>query len=309
MSGSTKPAAAGLLFALVAVWASVAGAQIVALPPEDVPSEGPPLRIRVAYEHRFNADIDNSSAEFDVDAMRTSLDHTFELTKGLSWDNAFAYRYAHYDFSSSGPWKNIHGGLLGSRLRWAVADHWNVFAGPVVSFEGESNSDFGDGVTAGGLIGFAWSSGPDLSLGLAFGAMSQIEDDARFLVIPTVKWRFADDFQLRTGMLEYGSSLGLGAELGWQLTDTVQWTVGAQIQRHRMRLRDSGANSGGVGQERSLPAYVKLAWQIAEPFALELFGGVHFAGELRLENEHGTKLYDRDFDPQPSLGLRATLRF
>jgi hypothetical protein len=76
-----------------------------------------------------------------------------------------------------------------------------------------------------------------------------------------------------------------------------------------MRLDDDGSNPDGVGQERSLPLYAKLAWQVADPLALEIFGGVHFAGELRVENSRGTKLSERDFDPQGALGLRAQLRF
>lgn len=303
-------AVAGLFATTVAVLVSDAQAQLVELPPAEPAAAVRRFRLSVGYDHRFDADIDgNGNGEFGVDAVRGALGYSLPLTDALRWDNYASYRFAHYDFSQTDPWEDIHAAMWVSRLRLSVAEDWTLHGGPLVSFEGESGSDFSDGLIGGGVLGFDWSASPDLSLGLGFGVVSQIEDDARFLLIPTVNWKFADAWRLRTGILELGAGTGVGAELDWELADRFQWAFGVQIQRKRMRLDDGGSNPDGVGQERSLPVYAKLVWQVADPLGLELFGGAHFAGELRVENSRGTKLSERDFDPQATLGLRAQLRF
>lgn len=299
-----------LVFAGIAA-APGARAQVVELPPEE-PAPSPTaahFRVHLAYDHRFDADIDGNNGDFAVDSVRGSVGYWFDLGDAFSWDNYASYRFSHYDFAGSGPWEDVHGALWASRLRWRAGDQWSFFAGPLVIFEGESGSDFGDGWMGGGLLGFAWSPGPDLRLGLAFGAISQIEDDARFLIVPNVDWRFFDTWRLRTGILELGAGLGIGGELAWQLAPRLEWAFGAQVQRRRMRLDDGGANPDGVGQDRSVPVYAKLVFEAADPVALEVFGGAHFAGELRVENRRGTKLVERDYDPQAFLGLRARFRF
>jgi hypothetical protein len=311
MQGSTARfvGVASFLAAAVTLLASNAHAQIVELAPTEEAGAEQPLHISVAYEHRFDADIDGNNGEFSVDGVRVGLNYALSFSDDVKWDNYLSYRHTHYDFSASSPWESINGATWASRLSWSLSDSWSLYGGPLVMFEGESGSDFSDGVVGGALLGFTWISSPDLSLGLAFGAVSQIEDDARFLLIPTVNWKFADAWRLRTGILGYGAGVGIGAEVDWQLTDSVEWAVGAQLQRKRMQLDGDGTNPNGVGQERSLPIYAKLSWQVAEPLALELFGGVRVAGELRLENRSGSKLSDQDYDPQGTLGLQAKLRF
>ncbi len=310
MPRSGRRAVAGFFAAAVAVVVSNAQAQVVELPPTEPVAADPRLRLSVGYEHRFDADIDgNGNGEFGVDAVRGGLGYSLPLTDALTWDNYASYRFADYDFSKADPWDDIHGATWASRLRLTVADDWTLYGGPLVMFEGESGSDFSDGLMGGGVLGFDWSASPTLRLGLGFGVVSQIEEDVRFLLIPTVNWKFADTWRLRTGILELGAGMGIGAELDWELSDRFAWAFGAQIQRKRMRLDDGSSNPDGVGQERSLPVYAKLVWQVADPLGLEIFGGIRFAGELRVENSRGTKLSERDFDPQGTLGLRAQLRF
>ncbi len=286
-----------------------ARAQVVELAPDEPAATPAHLRFHLAYDHRFDADIDGNNGEFGVDSVRGSVGYWFDLSDAISWDNYASYRFSAYDFSGSGPWDDIHGVLWASRLRFRVADQWSFYGGPLVSFEGESGADLTDGFVGGGMVGFSWSPGPDLRLGLAFGVLSQIEDDARFLLVPSVDWRFADVWRLRTGILELGAGLGLGGELAWQLSPRLEWAFGAQVQRRRMRLDDTSPNPEGVGQDRSVPVYAKLVWEAGDPLALEIFGGAHFAGQLRVENSRGTKLVQRDYDPQAFLGLGARFRF
>jgi hypothetical protein len=299
--------ASALAAAVVA--AGTTRAQVVELAPDEPAAGSAHFRFHLGYDHRFDADIDGSNGDFGVDSVRGSAGYWFELADGLSWDNYASYRFSDYDFSAPAPWDDVHSALWASRLRFAAGDQWSFYGGPLLGFEGESGSDFGDGFVGGGMLGFAWSPGPDLRLGLGFGVLSQIEDDVRFLVVPTVDWRFADAWRLRTGILELGAATGLGGEIGWQLAPRVEWAFGAQFQRRRWRLDGGASNPDGVGQDRSLPVYAKLVWEAAGPVALEFVGGVHFAGELRVESSRGTKLAERDYDPQGFLGLRARFRF
>ena len=47
-----------------------------------------------------------------------------------------------------------------------------MLAAPVVQWMGEGGADMSDAFTGGGLVGFNYQAGPDLSLGLLVGALS-----------------------------------------------------------------------------------------------------------------------------------------
>ena len=91
-------------------------------------------------------------------------------------------------------------------------------------------------VTGGGLVGFNYQASPDLSLGLLVGVLSQIEDDAILLPIPTANWKFAEKWTLRAGVNRLGPTVGVGGELAWKFAKTVELAGGIQFQKRRFRL-------------------------------------------------------------------------
>jgi hypothetical protein len=111
---------------------------------------------------------------------------------------------------------------------------------------------------------------------------------------------------------------GVGAEVSWQISDTVSIGTGLAYQSRRYRLDDSriraiGArgrsDKNGIGQETEVPVFAMVQWKPTPKSAIDLLAGVAFAGNIRVESNTGGRLSDHDYDPAPFVGLKGTIAF
>jgi len=294
---------------------------------EEQTAEHKPFRLSAAYAHRFEADL-NKNGKFSVDTTRIEFASQTELTSSLWWDNLVGYEFNGYDFSNTRRgswWKDVHFLTYIPSLRWQIDKHWSVFGGPVLQVAGESDADWGDGVSGGAIVGVLWKHDANLSVGGAIAGLTRIEDKFGLAPIPLVLWRFGNGWVFRSGVPDFGARRGFGVEIGWG-TDSFEIAGGLQLQQRRFRLDDDvnsaspqAGQRNGVGQERSAPVYGKFTWRLGGGTELDLFAGVAFAGQLKIEDDDGHRnkieaadpTFDpkQEFDPQPILGSRIRFLF
>ncbi len=293
-------ASAGLIVPAPPVYAQVA---VVEVEPARKPT---PFKLDLGYSHLFNTDID-SGGDFQRNGFRASFGAEFGLAPRLKLDNVFAYEYHNYTFSgtSAFQWNDIHLIQYIPLLKWVESERWQFFVGPIVQVNAEDGADFGDAITGGGIVGFNYVRSPTLSIGLLIGALSQIEDDAVVAPIPVIRWKFAEQWMLRTGVSQLGSLSGLGAEVAWQAVKNLELAAGAQFQRRRFRLD----RNDRVAQETSVPLYGKVSWWMFPQGRLEVFAGIAAGGELRLETKNGDKIIEEDYDKTANIGARIHFTF
>jgi len=282
----------GPLFAQVAV---------VDIEPEET---GTTARLYMGYGHLFKTDIDGNG-NVSRDGFRLLFNGDISFTSDFKLTNIISYDFHHYDFSSSSrfQWNDIHFANYVPLFTWKANDQWSILAAPIVRLNIEGDAKVKDGLRGGGIVGFNYIYSPTLSLGLAIGALDQIEDGAQIVPIPVINWKFADAWRLRAGVSNLGAQNGLGAEVGWQWMPKVEVVGGVQFQRRRFRLNTNDQ----VGQETRIPIYAKLSFAMTPRGKLELYTGVAAGGELRLENKNGNKIREEDYDATPMLG--ASLDF
>ena len=265
-------------------------------------------RITAGFGYRTDADLDHGG---DFDELRFSIAGVGLIRFNDQWTMApiLAYRFSHYDWSSSGPWEDIHTLRTTPLIQYALDDHWTVFTGPSIGFSAESGADISDSFIFGAIVGVRYKISPTLTVGGALGIFSQIEDDVTVVPIPIVHWEITERWSLNAGFTEVAAEGGIGAEVGYKIND--RWSAGAgvQFEKRRFRLSDDGPVPNGVGEDRSVPIYAKVTWQACTNAAVELIGGVQAAGNVRLENQNGHKIGDDDYDPSGLIGLRAVLTF
>jgi hypothetical protein len=114
---------------------------------------------------------------------------------------------------------------------------------------------------------------------------------------------------------------GVGAEVSWQVSETVSLGTGLTFQTRRFRLSDKtrvaasgGARTGrtdegGVGQESEIPVFAMLRWKPTAKTAIDLLAGVAFAGNVRVESKTGGRIADDSYDPAPFAGLKGQIFF
>jgi hypothetical protein len=271
--------------------------------------------IHSGYDHVFETRVDNTGgADMSLDSFLIGAGGRFDIADNLTLSALFHYELDAYDFTEGLDvlaWEDINQFTLAGLLDYELDEHWHVLGGPIFRLAGEGSAVFDDAFTGGGLIGFTYLASKDLTVGLALGLLSQIEDDPAIMPVPIVRWHFAEPLTLKVGISPLGGRTGLGPELIWHVAEQIDVGAGLQYQRRRFRLDDSEAlaTRDGVGEDTSLPIYARLTWRPIPAAAIEVFGGVVTAGEVTLADDRGHNHVDNDYDATGTLGMRAEYRF
>lgn len=158
-------------------------------------------------------------------------------------------------------------------------------------------------------MGASYRVSDRLRIGAGVAISERLEDDPSMSPLLTLVWAITDDLTLRVGGSAEAEEGAARAELGWQALPELELAVGASRQLGRFRLDDSGVAPEGVGRDRSIPIYARARWQIARHVELSMMTGVAVGGELRLEDRHGRKVREEDYDPAPFATLRLAVGF
>ena len=264
-----------------------------------------PFDVNLAYGHQANTDLKNASGDFHRNAFRLGLNAEIAISNSLKVDNILFYTNHNYTFSgdSAFQWEDIHRVSYAPLFKYQADEQWTILGAPLIQWFGEGGAKASDSFTGGGLVGFNYRSSPDFSVGLLIGVLSQIEDDAVFLPIPTLRWKFAEQWIIRLGLNRLGPDVGLGGELVYQLNKTVEIAGGLQFQKRRFRLDKNNR----VGEETQSPLYGKFTWWMFPEANLEFFASLVTNGTVRLENKNGSKITNKDYDNTAFFG--GKLRF
>jgi len=303
------------------------GVDIPAIMDPDV--KGPPTVASLQYGHQFKVDVEDSGTEIARDNVFFSLAHRIKISDKTSFFALGGYSLSAYDFSGNSgnayQWDDVHRAVIGGLFGHDLNEEWRIIGGGVVRSWGEGGADYGDSITGGLIGGFDYHPNEDFSIGLLIGAFSGLEESIGLMPVPTLKWKFAEDWKLHVGLVSVFDP-GVGADVSWQVSDTVSLGTGITFQSRRYRLSDkrravggiggSGSSNhpnrdddGGIGQESEVPVFVSLKWKPTAKTSIDLLAGVAFAGNVRLEDKDGGRIADDSYDPAPFVGLRGQIAF
>ncbi len=299
---------------------------LLAAPDSALPQEEPQKRLgpaaagwtsfsRGGAVYQFDSDLDNG-AEFSAGRFNLEAGFGYSWTRRNSAALALSYSLDDYSFSNQSagqagsitPWDDIHSLSLSLPVRWGVSERWSSFFVPSLRSTGESGAEFSDTISAGLLGGFAYRFGDRLTIGPGLGLFSELEDNATIFPILIIDWQITDKLSLETGR-GLAATLGPGLTLNYQLNPTWNVAVGGRYEKLRFRLDTNGETAGGIGEDRSFPLYASVTHRFTPKAAASLVGGLELGGELRQEDEDGTRIASESYDPAPFLGLTFNIRW
>lgn len=291
---------------LICVVGSDTFAQVAVVDAVQAP-ESRPFDLQFSYGYLGNTDLKKSSGDFHRNSFGARFHAELGLTSDLKVDNMFIYEYHNYSFSNASPFQfdDVNRIAYLPLFQWQTSQRWVLMGAPFFNLFFEDGANMADGFTGGGVVGFNYISSPDFSIGLLIGAISQIEDDALVAPIPLLFWRFADHWMLKLGPQILGPTPGVGAEVAWRLSKSVELSTGVQFQRRRFRLD----RADQVAQDTVVPVFVKGRWWFINEGSLEFFASIAAGGELRLENKNGNKITEKDYESTPYVGARLLFTF
>ena len=278
-----------------------------------------------AFTQQFESDLDDAAGDMSRSGVMAGLGHRFELNE--DWYIVLQGNYigSYYDFSRDAGqggggatyrWKDTHTVTLVGLVGWKATDKLTWLGGGIFKNSEEAGAT-DDAATGGGLVGFSYAQSDTLTYGLLIGAISQIEDDAAIVPIPTVSWKFADAWKFDFGILGSLGHPGVGPELSYRASDNWQFGFGLAFQKRRFRLdnhinngaRGPNPNINGVGQETSVPIYARARWAPSRTMFFDLFSGITVGGQLRVERSNGNRINEAEYDPAAILGVRGQILF
>lgn len=258
-----------------------------------------------------SADIDDGG-DFDAKGVALRAGMRTRLSDGVHGGVSLNYDGIDFDFSGRGavggaPWGNVQRIGFSLPFTFQGAGDWTYGVMPSVEWSRENGADWGDSLVYGGIVSATRSFATDKRLGFGLGAYSHIEED-RVVPLIIVDWRLSERWRL-VNPLPAGPVGPAGLELDYRLDNGWSLGVGATYRSMRFRLRDGGPVRNGVGEESGVPVFLRASTQFGNDSSLHLYAGAIVAGELRVEDSRGRKVYEESFDPAPILGATFSTRF
>lgn len=267
------------------------------------------LAVTPGYTHQFEADLDNSDASFSADRWRLDAGTRIPFSDSFALAIGTEAEWSRYDFSGvdatafglDDDSEDLFVAQIGALAFYDLNETWQLVAGGSVSWGGDFDASFSDGVGGSGLLGVTYRFSPSFSLTPGVLALSRLEDDA--LVIPVIglDWEINKAWRLR--------SIGPGAELTWQASDDWGFFLRGLYRPRDFRLAPDAAVPSGVLRERAFPVSVGFEWKPTARVTATVFGGAIIGGNLRVQEEDGGEVFDEDYDVTPIVGGSLRVMF
>ena len=216
-----------------------------------------------------------------------------------------------YDFSTPGaaPWDDVRDIRISAPIRFSAGNSAKVLISPQLRWDYEDDASASDGFTYGVFAGVTWEVSPNLEIGPAFGAFSELEsDNIDFFPALLVNWQISDQWSLSTSSA-VGATQGPGLSLSYQATQNTSISLSSRYERTRFRLDDTGLAPGGIGQDSSIPVVLSVDYSPNPGFSLNAFVGMEFDGELKLEDAGGATVSRQSYDDVMIAGLAFRILF
>ncbi len=254
-----------------------------------------------------------SGGSFNWQDATANINVTRQFTNQVAAGVNVRYGYQNWKwtsptaFNGRGPWSSIETPALGMSFFYAPSPEWRLGFVPTVEWSGESGTGTGGTATYGAVMSAARRFSKDLTLGLGAGVFRQIDQTKVFPYL-IVNWNITDKLRL-SNPLPAGPSGGAGLELSYALSQ--KWTLagGGAYRSYRFRLNDTGPVPGGIGQNKFVPLFGRLSYQIAPSTRVDLYAAATVGGNLSVVDASGNTPYSDSYKTGVAAALSLSHRF
>ncbi len=298
---AARVSAAAVALAAAVVALQPGGAQAQAARPNAVTSSAAVTGITT-----FDADLDSSGGSFRWSGVIASGSLSRQVSPEWTVGINVGYQYERWSFSSpaafggEAPWSTINRPSVGANVRYQVQPDLGLFVSPQFEWDAETGAS-GGSQNFGAVVGATKVFSPKLVLGLGAGIFRQI-DETKVFPFLIVNWQIDDKWRL-SNPFQAGPAGGAGLELSYAIDDNWELAGGGTYREYRFRLKDSGPNANGIGQNQGIPLFARLTRKLGASGRLDLYAGAVVAGTLKVRDPNGNTLYSSDYNASPFVAL------
>ncbi|UOD51081.1 DUF6268 family outer membrane beta-barrel protein [Orrella daihaiensis] len=242
---------------------------------------------------------------------RLGLNRQFTPNWGVGLFAEYGYQHWSWSdpvaFGGESPWTGISTPQLGFSVSYSPTAAWRFSISPSIEWAAETGVGTANASTYGAVFLGTHTISPNLTLGLGAGVFRQINENRVFPFL-AVNWRINDQWTL-SNPLPAGPAGGAGLELSYKIDN--QWTVGAggAYRSYRFRLNDNGPYAGGIGQNRVIPVFARVSYQLMPGTRIDLYGVASTGGNVQAQSADGSQTWNSDYKTGLGLGLNLSHRF
>jgi hypothetical protein len=271
------------------------------------------FRIFGGAQHLIETDIADES-NFDVTRVYGGVAAQFIASDELSIGANIRIGYSSYNFSGStgfgtlNPWDDVLFVRGGVSANYALSKDVALLAGGIFEIAGDPGADVGDSITGGGFAAVSYQLSHDMTIGGGLGVTSSIADRAKVFPIIIFDWQLATNWRISTTYAELASNFQ-GLELIWEGGNGLSAAAGFGYSDRRFRLDDSSTVPDGVGEETSMPLWVRATYEPDAQTLLSLYFALPLEGEITVTSNAGVVLSRQDFEANLVVGGLISFRF
>jgi len=265
--------------------------------------------------NQFDTNIDGGG-KFGWSGIFASGSASRQVTAELALGMNARYDYQNWNFNSPvafggrGPWNNLVSISLGLDFDYLAASGLSLGVSPTVGWSYESGAKTGVAVEWGAVFTVAQVFSKDLLVGIGASVFSHMEDTRSYRVSPflIVKWQITD--RLRLGNpFSAGITGGAGLELAYMLDDRWEVAGGAADRSDTFRLKNSGPNANGIGENSFYPVFARVSYRFAPKTQVDFYVVAIAGGKLTVMNPSGDDLAKADYKTAPAISLTLSHKF
>lgn len=258
----------------------------------------------------YNVETDlDSAGTFSVNRyyMEGGVAHLFRLDRMVSFSVGFGQDDYHFSEIPSEPWNNINNYRASVFARWGMDNGWAYFAASSIRSYGESGVELDDALSASAFGGASYNFSDKLRIGPGLGVFGRIEDDPLIIPILIIDWNITEKLSLGNGG-GLAATTGPGLTLGYKISKHWNLSVSGRYENKRFRLDANGVAPNGVGEDDSIPVLGSISYVLYPGTQINGLVGMNLDGQLRLEDQNGTTMYDESYDSSMFLGITIGIR-
>jgi hypothetical protein len=261
----------------------------------------------------FDSDLDSDGGSFRWSGAIASGALVRQVNAEWSVGLNVGYQYEHWSFSSpsafgrDAPWGTVNRPNVGFRVGYLAQSDLSLFVAPQFEWDYETGAGEGGGQNFGAVLGATKIFSRDHIVGLGAGVFRQI-DETKVFPFVIVNWRIDDKWKI-ANPLPAGPAGGAGLELVYAIDDHWDLAGGGTYREYRFRLKNSGPNPNGIGQNQGIPLFARLTRKLGPRGRLDLYAGATVAGTLKLRDPEGNSLVSSDYNAAPFIALTLAGEF